>query len=470
MTKPTAALILAAGQGKRMRSQLPKVLHRCGELPLVAHVVRLALGAGCSPVVVVVDPQGDAIRVALAELFPGAPLSFAVQERPLGTGDAARAGMSALTSFSGQVLILYGDVPLLTPGTVARLKEQRGSAALAMLTGKVDDPTGYGRVVREGGKVSRIVEHKDATPAERSINEVNVGVYDIEAGLLRDGLGSLSRNNAQGELYLTDVVALAAKRGEVATLTLDDMGEVRGVNTRAELHAAEEALRRRLIAQHQERGVSFRDVAGTFLGVDVEIEPDAEIGVGVQLWGKTKVGAGARLDGPTVVRDSVIGGRAVVEAFCHLEGASVAPGAHVGPFARLRPGAVLEEGARVGNFVEVKKSRLGKGAKANHLAYIGDAEVGPGANVGAGTITCNYDGVSKHPTHIGAGAFIGSNSTLVAPVRVGDGAYVAAGSTITKEVPKDALAFGRARQETREGMAVRLRERIQKAKKTKEHD
>lgn len=465
MKSDLAALVLAAGQGKRMKTQLPKVLHHCGGIPLVAHVVRLALARRCNPVVVVVSPKTEApVREALTALFPDAPVSFVVQHKALGTGDAARVGLEALGRFNGRILILYGDVPLLRPTTIARLEKAAKKAPLALLTAELDDATGYGRVVRASATVSRIVEHKDATPDELAIREVNAGVYVTSAALLRRAVKRLDRQNAQGELYLTDIVPLAARAGGAVPVTVDDFAEVRGVNTRAELAQAELTLRARLVAEHQARGVTFRDPASVVIGVDVRLDADVELGAGVQLHGAVKIGRGTHVEGPTFIKDSVIAAGAEIRSFCHIDGAQVSRGAKVGPFARLRPGAVVDDDAHVGNFVEMKKARLGKGAKANHLAYIGDATVGPGANIGAGTITCNYDGVSKHSTTIGKGAFIGSNSTLVAPIVIGDGAYVAAGSTVTQEVPKDALAFGRARQSNREGYAAELRRRMQAAK------
>jgi bifunctional UDP-N-acetylglucosamine pyrophosphorylase/glucosamine-1-phosphate N-acetyltransferase len=358
------------------------------------------------------------------------------------------------------VLILYGDVPLLTPATVARLEKAAKKAPLALLTAELDDASGYGRVVRASATVARIVEHEDASPAERAIREVNAGVYVLRASLLRKALKGLSRANAQGELYLTDIVPQAAALGGAVPVTVDDLAEVRGVNTRAELASAEATLRRRLIARHEENGVTFRDPAGTLLGTDVKLDPDVEIGAGVQLHGRVRIGRGTRVDGPTVIKDSVIAAGVEVSAFCHIDGARIGKGAKVGPFARLRPGADIGEDAHVGNYVEVKKAKLGKGAKANHLAYLGDATVGAGANIGAGTITCNYDGVNKNPTHIGKKAFVGSDTTLVAPVTVGEGAYVAAGSTITEDVPKDALALARARQVTKPGWAAHRRQRL----------
>ncbi|MBI3180209.1 MAG: bifunctional UDP-N-acetylglucosamine diphosphorylase/glucosamine-1-phosphate N-acetyltransferase GlmU, partial [Deltaproteobacteria bacterium] len=391
MTRKTAAIILAAGQGKRMRSSMPKVLHLCGGLPLVSHVVRLALARRCDPIVVVVDPRaGKRVRELLTAQFPAAPLRFAVQERPLGTGDAVRSGLGALRSFGGRVLVLYGDVPLLRAVTLSRLERALGRLSLAMLTAEVEDATGYGRVVRNGAKVKRVVEHRDASARERAIREINAGVYVADAALWRRAVGGLGRRNAQREVYLTDVVALAAEQRGVAAVAAD-RDEVRGVNTRAELQQAERLVRRRSIAHHEARGCTFLDADSVHLGPDVLLGKGVVVGVGVQLWGRVKVAAGARIDGPSFIRDSVIGTHAVVNAFSHVEGADIGAGASIGPFARVRPGTRIEEGARVGNFVETKKARLGKGAKANHLAYLGDVTVGAGSNIGAGTITCNYD-------------------------------------------------------------------------------
>jgi bifunctional UDP-N-acetylglucosamine pyrophosphorylase / glucosamine-1-phosphate N-acetyltransferase len=461
MRTTAAALILAAGQGKRMRSSLPKVLHPCAGEPLIVHAVRLAVSRKANPIVVVVDPHGKRVREVLTAAFPKVPLEFAVQERPLGTGDAVRAGLSALRRYKGRVLVLYGDVPLLRAETVARLDLALKGASLAMLTAELEQPTGYGRVLRQGKRVRAVVEEKDATPAERQLREVNVGVYLCDVELLRRAVGSLGRKNAQHEVYLTDIVAVAAKAKGAAGIVAEDSREVLGANTRGELAAAEKVLRGRLIAALQAEGVMFRDPDSTLLEAGVAIGSDAVIGIGVQLMGRVKIGAGAQIEGPSVIRDSIIDGGAQIRAFSHLEGAKVSAGAIVGPFARLRPGTVLEAEAHVGNFVELKKTHLGKRAKANHLAYLGDSQVGEGANVGAGTITCNYDGGPvKHRTEIGRQAFIGSNTTLVAPVKIGDRAYIAAGSTITKDVSIDALAFGRARQENREGYASRLRARI----------
>lgn len=461
MTSRTAAIVLAAGQGTRMQSKLPKVLHPCAGTPLICHAVRAALGAGCAPVVVVVSPSNQAaIEAAVRHHLPKAELAFAVQARPRGTGDAARAGLEAVPEDVRQVVVTYGDVPLLTAETLGRLREAAHGVALSLLVAEVADPTGYGRVVRDrAGKVTHIVEHKDASESQRAIREVNAGVYWAGAQLLRDAVSQLRDNNAQGELYLTDVVATAARAGGATAVAVRDPAEIRGVNSRAELALVEGLLRARLVAQHQARGVTFLDPNHVTVGLDVTLGRDVTVGPGVQLLGDTQINDEATVEGPSVLIDSRVGQGAVVRAFSHLEGAHLGPGAQAGPYARLRPEARLDANARVGNFVEIKKARLGPGAKVNHLSYVGDATVGEGSNVGAGVIFANYDGFQKRHTHVEAGCFVGSNSTLIAPLTIGAGALVAAGSTISRDVAADAVAFGRARQEEKSGAAPVLRAR-----------
>jgi bifunctional UDP-N-acetylglucosamine pyrophosphorylase/glucosamine-1-phosphate N-acetyltransferase len=412
--------------------------------------------------VVVVSPttQGP-VQEALERLFADAPIKFAVQHNPSGTGDAVRAGLTAIQGDAGQAVVLYGDVPLLQAETLLALKEAAQKTPLALLTATVADPTGYGRVVRDArGQAQKIVEHKDASPEERAITDVNVGVYWSEVGLLRRAVAGLRADNAQKELYLTDIVATAAHEGPVSTVSVQDVDDMRGVNSRIELGEVERIMRARLVRHHQAAGVTFLDPKRAYLGVDVRLAQDVTIGIDVALHGNTTVGEGAVIEGPTVVRDSHIDAGAHVHPFCHLESARVAQSANIGPYARLRPGAAIGTEARVGNFVEIKNATLAKGAKVNHLSYVGDAQVGERANVGAGTITCNYDGFNKHKTVIGDGAFVGSNSTLVAPLQIGAQAFVAAGSTITQDVPAEALAFGRARQAIREGQATVLRNKL----------
>ncbi|MCK5688681.1 bifunctional UDP-N-acetylglucosamine diphosphorylase/glucosamine-1-phosphate N-acetyltransferase GlmU, partial [Myxococcota bacterium] len=394
MKNQIAAIILAAGDGKRMRSKLPKVLHACAGQPMIVRSVELAIKRKLAPIVVVIRPGADEIRETLKARFPKVDLRFAIQEVPQGTGDAAKAGLGALAkSFKGHVLLLYGDVPLLQAQTLARLEKAGSKASMALLTAEVDDPTGYGRVIREDGRQGKfaesIVEHKDANKAQREIREINAGVYIFSMKLLREGLSGLETNNAQGEFYLTDLVALAASRDGAKIVLVDDAKEISGVNNRVELAEAERYLRKRLILEHQKRGVIFLDPSSVLLDADVKLGKEVVIGPGVQLYGDVEVGAESRIDGPTFVRNAKIGTGVSVHSFSHIEEAVVKKGASVGPYARLRPLAVVGEKAKVGNFVEMKKAELGTGAKASHLSYIGDAEIGAGSNIGAGTITCN---------------------------------------------------------------------------------
>lgn len=467
MSSQSAAIILAAGQGKRMQSDLPKVLHAVGGLPLICHVVRRALACGCAPVVVVVSPTTEApVRQAIKAYFDDAPVVYAVQPSAQGTGDATQCGLLKISDDIDHILIMYGDVPLLQDSTLSKLRHADPDAQLTLLTAHVPDPTGYGRIVRDGaGHVAQIVEHKDANEAQRAIDEINAGVYWIQTAVLKQGLGQLGRNNVQNELYLTDVVAFAATQGHATAVAVEDHREVQGVNSRQELGFVGQILRQRQVAHFQAQGVTFEDPGQVVIEADVQLARDVYIGVGVQLRGKTSIQSHAKIEGPTVIIDTQIDSGAMVHAFSHLEQAHVGPAAKVGPYARLRPQARLEENTHVGNFVEVKKSTVQKNAKVNHLSYIGDAIIGVGTNVGAGTITCNYDGFNKNTTHIGAHCFIGSHSTLVAPLTIGDNAFVAAGSTITKPVPSEALAFGRAKQSNREGYATVIRKKFSAQKK-----
>lgn len=471
-----------------MRSNLAKVLHPCCDVPLIAHVVKAALQAQLSPIVVVLSPHGGDVQHALLSTFPNALLRFAIQDVARGTGDAARAGLAALADLDldhTHIAIAYGDTPLIRSHTFEQLddalqtaegkpqttsrKRVQTESGLAFLTAIVDNPFGYGRVVRPDPKKRRpssvrIVEQRDATPDEQAIQEINAGVYLCQGHLLHEGLAQLTNHNAQAEYYLTDLVAYAAQHGGGAVpVVAADPDDILGVNSRSDLAHVQAIMRRRLITHHQERGVTFEDPNHVILGANVTIGMDTTLGTGLQLRGKTSIGNNAVVEGPTVISDTTIGDGAVIHSFSHLENAVVGAHAHVGPYARLRPHTVLGTGAKVGNFVEIKKSTVGDRSKVNHLAYVGDAQIGADSNIGAGTITCNYDGQHKHPTVIGQGVFVGSNSTLVAPIQIGNGAYIAAGSTITREVPADALAFGRSRQSVREHYAALLRARVTKA-------
>ena len=442
-----AAVVLAAGKGTRMKSGKAKVLHEALGRPLAYFPIRAALALDCAPVVVVVGHQADEVEQELSRQFAGAPLRFALQADQLGTGHAVLQAEEALRGFEGDVLILAADVPLIRPDTLRKLAQAKGDADVALLSCKAKDPTGYGRIVKSAsGDVSRIVEEKDATAEERAIDEVNASIYLAGAKFLFQALRSVGRKNAQGEYYLTDVVA---KGRSVAVLA--EESEVSGVNDRAQLAASARELRARKNAQLMKDGVTILDPAATYVDEGIEVGADSVLEPMVSLRGKTRVGRGARIGQGCVIVDSEIADFAEILPYSHIAEAKVGEKAIVGPFARLRPGAQLAEQAHVGNFVELKKTVLGKGSKANHLSYLGDAVIGEGVNVGAGTITCNYDGVNKHQTTIEDGAFIGSDTQLVAPVTVGKGAYVGAGCTVREDVPAGSLAVSAGKQRNIEG-------------------
>jgi len=456
---PPQVVVLAAGVGSRMRSTLPKVLHRIGGRTLLDAVLDAAEGISPSRVIAVVGAGRESVESALS----GRDVTIVVQDPPLGTGDAARLGATALSNGSGPVLVLSGDAPLLTSATLSKLIDRRREKRLdlAFLTFRPPEAGELGRVVRDAkGKVRRIVETRNATAREKRLPEANAGVYCFSPDALSRALGKLSRNSVSGEYYLTDAVEILTSSGKaVEGIEAEDWREGWGINTRAELAAAEEIERRRSLERAMDAGASIVDPATTRIGPKVRFEPDAVVHPFVCIEGTSVVEQGSEILPFTRVIDCVIGPGAVVGPHCELEGATVGARSRVGPFARLRPGTVLEEDVRVGNFVETKKAVLHAGAKAPHLTYLGDAEIGAGANIGAGVITCNYDGEKKHHTSIGEGAFIGSESQLVAPVTVGRGAWIGAGSTITRDVPDGALAVSRAPQKNLPGWAARRRGR-----------
>jgi bifunctional UDP-N-acetylglucosamine pyrophosphorylase/glucosamine-1-phosphate N-acetyltransferase len=443
---PTAAVILAAGSGTRMKSALPKVLHAVAGVPMIGHVLNTVTGLAMDPVVVVIGPGMEAVAKAVT------PHPTVLQADRLGTGHAVLQAKSALAGFAGDILIAYADTPFVSAATIAKMRAARrgaGSPAVVVLGFTPDDPGAYGRLVMENGQLARIVEAKEASPAELAVGFCNSGIMLADAKVLWAALAQVRNDNAKGEYYLTDIVALARAAGHTCTAVAGETDELMGVNSRAELAVAEGILQRKMRAAAMENGVTLRDPetvyfsADTKLGMDVEIGPFTVFGPGVTV-----------ADG------------AVIKGFCHIEGAHIAGGAVVGPYARLRPGAQIGADAHVGNFVEIKNATLDAGAKVNHLSYVGDARVGAKANVGAGTITANYDGFNKSLTEIGAGASIGSNSVLVAPVKVGAGAMTGAGAVIRNDVPADALALNSSRQETLMGFAAkyRLRKQAEKAK------
>jgi bifunctional UDP-N-acetylglucosamine pyrophosphorylase/glucosamine-1-phosphate N-acetyltransferase len=447
-----------------MKSARPKVLHELCGRPMIHFVVDAALEAGASEVIVVVGHGRDEVSAYLARAF-GARVKIAVQDQQLGTGHAVRCALPSLSPEAEQVFLLYGDTPLLEAADLKALAAAgAGSASLGMITVKVPDPTGYGRILRDDdGSVIGIREHKDATVEQRAIDEINPGVYLARAGFLREAVAALTPNNAQNELYLTDIVEAAARGGGVASILARDAVSFSGINDRAQLSAAEEVLYARIADGLRRSGVTIRQSARVDAGVIVDAEATLEHGV--VLRGTTRVGAGARIDVGSVLTDVLVEPGAIVKPYTVAQSSIIGERAQIGPFAHLRPESTIEAEAHVGNFVETKKTVMRRGSKANHLAYLGDGEVGEGANVGAGTIFCNYDGFKKHRTEIGAGAFIGSDSQLVAPVTIGAGAYVATGTTVTRDVPAGALAISRVKQENKEGYADRLKARLKAAAK-----
>ena len=448
-------VVLAAGQGTRMKSRLPKVLHRIGNRPLIEHVLRAADSLQPSTITVVIGHEAETVRRVLA----GRPsLRFALQVPQQGTAHALRQAEDALTGLTGTLVLLSGDVPLLTPQTLQRLVEtHRGAGAAAtVVTATVERPYGYGRIVRSGGRIARIVEERDASPSERQIKEINSGIYAFDLEPLFEALRGIASQNAQGEYYLTDLVGIYRRRKlPVETLLIENSQEIRGINSRTELAEVSALVRQKKNEELMAAGVTLVDPATTYIDADVEVGPDTVIHPGVILEGQTKIGPACEIHSHVRIVDSELAERITVNNFCLIIGARVAAEASVGPFAHLRPQTVVGEGARIGNFVELKKTTLGPGSKANHLSYLGDATIGANVNVGAGTITCNYDGERKSETVIEDGAFIGSDSQLVAPVRVGKGAYVAAGSSIVKDVPPGALGIARGQQNNVEGWVER---------------
>lgn len=453
------AIVLAAGHGTRMNSQLPKVLHSVAGRPLLYYAVDAAFAAGAERAVIVTS--GDArIEQELAPHFPAGSLEFATQNPPRGTGDAARVGLAGVST--ERVLIVYGDTPLVRSADLTRLVgalDATSNPALTFMTCELESPLGYGRVLRDAeGRVSAIREQRDlATDDERRIREVNAGMYAARTEALKSAVLALRPDNAQGEYYLTDVVSLLGG-GRCETVWGHEDALV-GVNDRVQLRAAETRLFDRVLERHARVGVTIR--GEVLIDDTVELAPDVVLEAGVRLRGKTRIGRGAFIDVGSVLENAEIGEGVRIKPYSVITSSRVERFAEIGPFSHLRPDSVIEESAHIGNFVETKKTRVRRGAKANHLAYLGDGDVGENANLGAGTIFCNYDGFQKHKTVIGPNAFVGSDSQLVAPVNIGPGAYVATGTTVTRDVPADALAIGRVRQENKEGYASRLRGRLE---------
>jgi len=458
-TKKLSVLILAAGQGTRMKSRWPKVLHPVAGQALLHHVVSSAKGLKPTAVSVIIGHQGQEVQAALGSW--DSKISVFWQKRQRGSGDAVRQAASWLKRQGGEVLILCGDTPLLRTETLKSLlvAQRQGGHAVTVLTGAVSDPTGYGRIVRtsDGSLLDRIVEERDASPGIREIREINTGVYCFDVRALLSALPKLRADNAKGEYYLTDVIEILKAAGLSAGACLcSDPEEALGVNRRRDLAQAEKVMRRRIIERWMDEGVTFVDPDSTYVQAGVKIGSDTVIQPGTHLLGQSVLGSGCRVGPFAYLQDCFLADNVqFVASFARQ--ARVGEGVRVGPFSHLREGTVIASGAHVGNFSEIKKSRIGKGSKINHLSYIGDATVGDGVNIGAGTITCNYDGWQKFRTVIGAGSFIGSNVNLVAPVSVGSGSVVGAGSTITKSVPAGALALERAPQVIKKGWAKKRR-------------
>ena len=448
---PNHVIILAAGRGTRMRSARPKVLHPLAGLPLIEHVARAADRLGPERVGLVIGHRSEQVRTVLSHR---PSLAYARQDEQLGTGHALLQSEPLFAGLAGTLVVLSGDVPLIRPGTLERLvrTHEGARAALTVLTAAVARPYGYGRIVRADGRLARIVEERDASASQRRLKEINGGIYALDLPPLFGAIREIPPAGASNEIYLPDLVRIYRQRGRpVETVEVADPDEVRGINSQTELAEVKRIVRQTRNEELMAAGVTIEDPATTYVDMDVTVGPDTVIHPGVFLQGRTRVGARCELHAGVRIVDSTIGDDVTVRNHCVIQGATLARGAEVGPFAHLRPGAAIGETAKVGNFVEIKKSSLGPGSKANHLSYLGDATIGEGVNVGAGTITCNYDGKRKHPTTVGDRVFIGSGAQLVAPVTVGDDAYVGAGSCVTDDVPAGALAVARSRQVVKDG-------------------
>ena len=450
-------VIMAAGKGTRLKSNRAKVLHEIGGRPLLAHVIRAAQQVvPARDIYVVIGHQAENVRAVVEAM--GSQSVLQAEQR--GTGHAVMSARKQVFQYPN-ILVLSGDVPLIRPETIEQVRDFHlaKKAAMTVLTAEPPDPSGYGRVIRSGGdRIEAIVEQKALTRAQQKAREINSGIYAFATGPLFANIDRLTTDNSQGEFYLTDMAALLGKKNKVLALKAGDFAEILGANTLGELAALDALLRARKSSQLMAEGVTIYRPETCVIDCEVEIGADTVVEPFVQILGQTRVGSGCRIRSFSVISNSIIAADVTVRPGCIIDQSQIAQGALLGPYAHLRPGSEIGEGAHVGNFVETKKARLGRGTKANHLTYLGDTEIGAGANIGAGTITCNYDGKNKHTTVIEDGAFVGSDATLVAPVRIGKGAYVAAGSCITDDVPADALAFGRARQEVKEGWAKRRRE------------
>jgi bifunctional UDP-N-acetylglucosamine pyrophosphorylase/glucosamine-1-phosphate N-acetyltransferase len=451
----THVVVLAAGKGTRMKSQLPKVLHQIGGLTIIERVIRTAAALSPASITLVVGHGADSVKQSLAKRNR---LQFVTQEQQLGTGHALLQTRPLLEGKTGSVVLLSGDVPLLSVDALKALLATHAetSAAATVITARLPRPFGYGRIVRTNGGISKIVEEKDASPTQKAITEINSGIYAFELAPLFKALDGIGTANKQGEYYLPDLISIYRRQKRtVMTWTVERADEIRGINSRTELAEVSSMVRQQKNEELMAAGVTLIDPATTYVDADVVVGADTVIYPCVFLEGSTKIGVACEIHSGARIVNSTIGDRVCIRNHTVVTDSTVESGSFVGPFAHIRPGSEVGEDAHIGNFVELKKTTMGKGAKANHLAYLGDSIIGEKSNVGAGTITCNYDGAAKHQTVIGNGVFVGSNSTLVAPVTLADGSYIAAGSAVTADVPAGALAIGRARQENKSGWVAK---------------
>ncbi len=436
--------ILAAGEGTRMKSKYPKVLHPLAGMPMINYVLDIALSLNAQKILVVVGHKAEQVKQGLA----GYNIEFVMQPEQLGTGDAVRRVKEHLGDFEGNILILNADVPLISRETLLDLVNQHGQCPITMLTTKLDNPTGYGRIIRDSyGDVRGIVEEKDASSAQKKVKEICSGIYCFQAAYLFDALSRLTTNNAQGEYYLTDVIGIFRRKGiPIHTHCTENSMEVLGINDRVQMAKASKFIRQEILKRLMRNGVTIIDPQNTYIDYRTTIGRDTIIEPTVMICGKCVIGEDCHIGPFTVIKDSQLQDGVTVQNSCSIDQSIIKENAAIGPFARIRPESVIEEGARIGNFVETKKTTVGKGSKVSHLTYLGDAVLGEGVNIGAGTITCNYDGDKKHKTTIKDGVFVGSGSQLVAPVTVGEKSYIGAGSTITQDVPAYSLALTRAKE------------------------
>ena len=467
-----AVVVLAAGLGKRMGKDLPKVILKTRERPLIQHVLTTANSLNPERIVVVVGHKRELVEETVSSgasegLYPKEKIRYALQSSQKGTGDAVKAALPELEGFVGTVVILYGDVPITRVETLRSLIERHHAdkATLSLVVLHSDQFTAYGRILRDdSGHVSRIVELKDCSPLQVGIRELNPGIYAVDSSFLAPAVSELKNENAQKEYYLTDIVQRAAEEGQsISSIITADAGEVQGVNTPVDLEVVNRILRERQVLNLVNNGVIIEDSASLYLDPEVKIASGCVVGPQVQIRGKSSLKTGVKIEGCALIIDSEIEEEATIKFSCRIESSKIGKETQIGPFAHLRAGTILGEDVKVGNFVETKQAVLHNGAKASHLSYLGDCEVGKESNIGAGVITCNYDGVNKHRTKIGENTFIGSDTCLVAPVSVGDGALIGAGSVITKDVPKDALGLSRAPQTIREEWAAKRRESLKKS-------